>query len=144
MKFSNFLNEKKSDVSFLDEAITPEQRKQYNELVDSANLIVKKLKSKLKVVPVEFDSGPFYLKIGTKSFAKEGIPAFSVDLKNRYGKKSDDLDISQSSKTFTKESLKEYSAMLKETYDNYDLILKSLNDFDDLKEEYRDLSSKVV
>ena len=34
MKFSNFLNEKKSDVSFLDEAITPEQRKQYNELVD--------------------------------------------------------------------------------------------------------------
>ena len=144
MKFSNFLNEKKSDVSFLDEAITPEQRKQYNELVDSANLIVKKLKSKLKVVPVEFDSGPFSLKIGTESFAKEGIPSFSVDLESRYGKKSDDLDISQSSKTFTKESLKEYSAMLKETYDNYDLILKSLNDFDDLKEEYRDLSSKVV
>lgn len=144
MKFSSFLNEKKSDFSILDEAITPEQRQQYNELVDSANLIVKKLKSKLKAVPVKFDSGPFYLKIGTESFAKEGIPAFSVDLKNRYGKKSDDLDISQSSKTFTKESLKEYSAMLKETYDNYDLILKSLNDFDDLKEEYRDLSSKVV
>ena len=143
MKFSSFLNEKKSDFSILDEAITPEQREQYNDLVKSADLIVKKLKTKLKAVPVEFDSGPFSLKIGTKSFAKEGIPSFSVDLENGYGKKSDDLDISQSSKTFTKESLKEYSAMLKETYDNYDLILKSLNDFNELKDEYRDLSSKV-
>lgn len=141
MNFSNFLKSKTETT--LDEAITPEQRKHYNDLVDSANVIVKKLKSKLKAVPVEFDSGPFYLKIGTKSFAKEGIPSFSVDLENGYGSKSDDLDISQSSKTFTKESLKEYSEMLKETYDNYDLILKSLKDFNELKEEYRDLSSKV-
>ena len=65
-----------------------------------------------------------------KTISKSFPSAFKADQTTDYGDRN-------KLGTYSK------SEMLKETYDNYDLILNSLIDFNELKEEYRDLSSKV-
>ncbi len=127
----------------LTEAVTPELRAEYDKLVKEAEGIEKALKAKLKVTPVKFDSAYFTLKVGTSMSDGKNMPAFKVELENDYGTDKRELSISQSTNTFTKETLKDYSDMLAEVYKNHDLIAKSLSDMFDMKEKHRELNDKA-
>ncbi len=132
MSFETYINENKL-------GITPEQKaavKQFSkELVDAG----QRLKAKLKVLPVDIDTKYMVVKVGFDTFAIKGIPSLRVhSTHGYYGKDKKDIEISQSTTDFTRESLKQYADALKELHDNYDLIVEVLADVEDIRKKYRD------
>lgn len=132
MSFETYINENKL-------GITPEQKAAVKALSKELVEQGQRLKSKLKVLPVDIDTKYMVVKVGFETFAIKGIPSLRVHAKGgRYGETEKGLDVSQSTADFTRETLKQYSDALKELYDNYDLIEEVLNNVEAIHRKYRD------
>lgn len=132
MSFETYISESKLGVTAEQKAAVKALSK---ELVEQG----QRLKSKLKVLPVDIDTKYMVVKVGFETFAIKGIPSLRVHAKGgRYGETEKGLDVSQSTADFTRETLKQYSDALKELYDNYDLIEEVLNNVEAIHRKYRD------
>ena len=132
MSFDKYIAENKLGV-------TAEQKTAVKALSKEIVEQGQRLKSKLKVLPVDIDTKYMVVKVGFETFAIKGIPSLRVHAKgSRYGETEKGLDVSQSTADFTRETLKQYSDALKELYDNYDLIEEVLNNVEAINRKYRD------